>query len=212
MSILMPLPEAAREAGDVLPQPWRWTREDFHRALELGFFSEDDPIELIAGELYAESPQSRIHYKAIKRVARVLRQAFGEDYSVDEQGPAAMNVGSEPEPDVTVVRGDFEDYDDHPSPPDIALVVEVSDTSLAKDRLIKGGNYARAGIRDYWLLNLKNRTLEMRRGPGPVEDDETDIRYRSLAILGENDSVTPLELAGTEIPVATLFQPSRRRR
>src|SRR5437870_4289824 len=118
MSVVLEAPIRVDDEKDVIPQPWRWTREDYHRALELGFFTEDDKIELIDGEIYPVSPQSRKHYKSIRRVARVLEGVFGSGYTVDQQGPAAMNPRSEPEPDVIVARGDFEDYEDHPGPDD----------------------------------------------------------------------------------------------
>src|SRR5437868_2562318 len=100
MSTTLEAPVQIADEALSLPEPWRWTREDYHRALELGFFTEDDRIELIDGEIYTVSPQSHKHYKTIRRVGRSLEKVFGEAYSILEQGPAAMSPKSEPEPDV----------------------------------------------------------------------------------------------------------------
>ena len=206
MSVVMPAPRyRSRPNKPQLPKPWRWTRADYHRARELGFFSEDDMVELIDGEIYTASPQSRKHFNAIQRGARVLARVFGTNYSVEQQGPAGIASGSEPEPDVMVIRGESEDYEEHPEPADIVLLVEVSDSSLAKDRVLKGSSYARAGIADYWLLNLKNRTLEVRRDSGPMPNDPLTIGYRSVKVLTEQDAVSPLAVPAASIRVTGLL-------
>lgn len=208
MSTVLPI-RTGHEAADALPLPWRWTREAYHRAVELGLFGEDDRIELIEGEIYPVSPQSRRHFKAICRAARILERAFGPQFSVEQQGPAALSPRSEPEPDVTVVRGDTEDYDDHPGAESIALALEVSDSSLAKDRVIKAAAYAQAGIRDYWLLNLKDRTLEVRRDPGPDPADPMRAAYSSLHVYAETEEVAPLEAPDAAVRVGDLLRARR---
>ncbi|MBI4572140.1 MAG: Uma2 family endonuclease [candidate division NC10 bacterium] len=95
-----------------------------------------------------------------------LRKAFGEGTHVRIQLPLALDPSSEPEPDVTVVRGSPRDYRDaHPSA--ALLVVEVADTTLSHDRDQKGSLYARAGVADYWIVNLVDQVLEVYRDPGP---------------------------------------------
>src|SRR2546421_12395429 len=97
MGVVLPAPAPERPKWDEdpeLPEPWRWTRDEYHRALELGFFTEDDNVELIDGEIYPVSPQSHRHYSTLRRVARALLNVFGTNYSVLEQGPAAMTSRS----------------------------------------------------------------------------------------------------------------------
>jgi Uma2 family endonuclease len=120
------------------------------------------------------------------------------------QGPLALDEESLPEPDVAVVRGSFRDYSaNHPSRP--ALVVEVSESSLALDREHKGSLYARAGLADYWIADLVHRALEVHRAPGADPAAPFGWRYQSVAVLGLDAGVAPLAVPGAEINVADLF-------
>ena len=115
----------------------------------------------------------------------------------------ALDDESEPEPDVAVVPGSFRDYAaEHPTRP--FLVVEVSESSLRFDRHHKGSLYARAGLADYWIVNLVDRVLEVYRDP--VQDAATAFgwRYGSAATLGPDASITPLALSGAGIRVVDL--------
>src|SRR5260370_136696 len=123
-------------------------------------------MEVIGGELMVAEPQSAPHYTAIQKTAKALEAAFGPGWTVRSQGPIGLDDDSEPEPDVAVVQGSLEDYGRaHPSRP--ALTVEVAESSLAVDRQHKGSLYARAGLPDYWILNLVDRVLEVYREPAP---------------------------------------------
>jgi len=133
-----------------------------------------------------------------------LRVAFGTGWDVRGQGPVALDDESEPEPDVAVVPGSFRDYaTGHPSRP--VLVVEASESSLAFDRYHKGSVYARAGLADYWIVNLVDRVLEVYRDP--VQDSAAAFgwRYRSLETLAPEASVAPLVLPSARIRVADLL-------
>src|SRR5262245_66248313 len=153
------------------------------------------------------SSASREAHSMRRRLAsstNALRACFGHGWVVRCQMPIALDDESEPEPDVAVVPGARRDYaTDHPSRP--VLVVEVADTSLADDRAIKGALYARAGIADYWILNLTDRVLEVYRSPSSSSPRLAAWRYRDVAILGATASIAPL--AGPDVPVdvATLL-------
>src|SRR5574341_1030335 len=145
-------------------KPRRWKRVEYDRLIDTGFFQAGDPIELLGGQLVVAEPQGSDHFTAIRAVEEVLRKAFGAGWEVRTQGPVALDEESEPEPDVAVVPGSFRDYAAaHPSRP--VLVVEVSESSLALDRHHKGSLYARAGLADYWIVNLTERVLEVYREP-----------------------------------------------
>ena len=106
----------------------------------------DTRVELLDGEIWNMAGQLTPHATAIRKTTAALRDIFGEDAVVDMQLPIAATKWSEPEPDVTVVRGTPDDYDDHhPSPEEVLLLVEISDTSLRRDRGKKAKSYARAG-------------------------------------------------------------------
>jgi len=145
-------------------QTRRWTRAEYDRMILKGVLDEDEPLELLDGRLVVREPESASHNAAIWLVQNALRRAFGRGWLVRGPAPLALDPASEPAPDLTVVRGSPRDYTrDHPARP--ALVVEVARTSLAKDRRMKSGLYARAGIADYWVVNLVDRVLEVYRDP-----------------------------------------------
>jgi Uma2 family endonuclease len=182
----------------------RWKRIEYERLIETGFFQPGDPIELIDGQLIVAEPQGSRHFGAIRAAQEALRTAFGPGWEVRAQGPLALDEESEPEPDVAVVPGGFRDYlARHPSRP--VLVVEISESSLALDRDHKGSLYARAGLADYWIVNLVDRVLEVYRQPTPDAAAHVGWRYGSVEVLGREDSVASLAVPAAGIRVADLL-------
>jgi Uma2 family endonuclease len=140
----------------------------------------------------------------VELTADALRAAFGGGWLVRQQGPIALDEHSEPEPDVAVVPGGPRDYlADHPARP--ALVVEVADSSLLLDRHHKGSAYARAGLPEYWIVNLVDRQVEVSRRPGTDPAADFGWRYLEVRTLAAGASVTPLALPEAPIAVADLL-------
>ena len=190
--------------GSVKVKTRRWKRVEYDRLIETGFFQPGDPVELIGGQLIVAEPQGSGHFAAIRAVEEALRAAFGVGWDVRGQGPVALDEESEPEPDVAVVPGSFRDYmAAHPSRP--VLVVEVSESSLNLDRHHKGSLYARAGLVDYWIVNLVDRVLEVHRNPCPDPTASFGWRYQSVEALDRAASVSPLVQPGAHIRVADLL-------
>ena len=182
----------------------RWRRVEYERLIETGFFQPGDPVELVGGQLIVAEPQGSGHFAAIRAAEEALRAAFGPGSEVRGQGPLALDEESLPEPDVAVVPGSFRDYVvGHPSRP--VLVVEVSESSLALDRDHKGSLYARAGLADYWIVNLVDRVLEVYREPSPDTAASFGWRYRSVEVFGREAAVSPLALPGAHIRVVDLL-------
>jgi len=182
----------------------RWKRAEYERLIESGFFQPGDQIELVGGQLIVAEPQGSYHFSAIQATEEAIRTAFGQGWQVRGQGPIALDEESEPEPDVAVVPGSFRDYvAGHPSRP--VLVIEVSESSLALDREYKGSLYARAGLADYWIVNLVDRVLEVYRGPVPDPGTAFGWRYRSVVMMAREAAVAPLAVPGATIRVADLF-------
>jgi Uma2 family endonuclease len=182
----------------------RWRRAEYERVIETGCLRAGDPVELVGGQLIVAEPQGSVHFAAVRAVEETLRAAFGPGWEVRGQGPLALDEESLPEPDVAVVPGSFRDYViEHPSRP--VLVVEVSESSLAMDRHHKGSLYARAGLADYWIVNLVDRALEVYREPRPDAAASFAWHYGSVQMLGREASVSPLALPGAIIRVADLF-------
>jgi Uma2 family endonuclease len=178
-----------RAVGEPAIRTRRWTRREYDRLIELGVLHEDEPVELLAGRLVVREPQ--------------LRAAFGAGWSVRVQLPLALDDESEPEPDVAVVRGTPRDYlREHPSAP--ALVVEVAHDSLRADRILKARLYARAGIGDYWIVNLVEHVLEVHRAPtrsGPGRP----AAYAEVRRVPPSETVVPLAAPAARMVVADLL-------
>lgn len=189
------------EAGRVRTR--RWSRLEYDRLVEQGFFGGDERLELLDGLLLVKEPQSSTHMTAILLVESALRTAFGAGWNVRAQGPVALGRRSEPEPDVSVVRGSPRDYRDaHPSNP--VLLVEVALASLRLDRTRKCRAYARADVPEYWIVNLVDRVLEVHRDPALLEAPRR-WGYRSVQTLGSGAAVSPLASPAARIAVADLL-------
>lgn len=181
----------------------RWTRAEYDRLIECGAFGPNDRIELLGGLLVVREPQGTPHALGIRMAEEALRTAFASGWDVRGQLPVALDDESEPEPDVSVVPGNFRDYrHDHPARP--VLVVEVAESSLAVDRREKAGLYARAGLADYWIVNLADHALEVHRDPVADPLAPYGWRYASVVTLRAGDTVAPLAAPASPIPVVDL--------
>src|SRR5262245_61368406 len=140
----------------------RFTRRQYARMIDRAVLDADDPIELLDGLLLVKEPQSSLHRTAVLLVGKALEQAFGEGWFVQIQSAIVLDDRSEPEPDISVVRGAPRDYvDSHPRNP--SLIVEVAQSGLRMARGRKAAAYARAGLADYWIVNLGDRVLDVYR-------------------------------------------------
>ena len=181
-----------------------FTRAEYDRLIDLGFLDEDEPIELLGGELVVKEPQATRHATSVSLVQQALQRAFGSGWLVRAQLPIALDDDSEPEPDACVVPGVARHYrHDHPKRP--VLVVEVADESLARDRGRKASVYARAGVADYWIVNLRGRVLEVYRRPIRSARASFGWRYGHVERFGPKAIVSPLAAPGARIPVADLL-------
>lgn len=179
----------------------RWTRQDYYKMAELGFF-RGKRVELIEGEIIEMSPMKTAHATAVRLIIDALKEVFASGFVIDSQLPMSFGKASEPEPDVAVVKGEIRDFvAAHPKT--AALVVEVSDSTLRYDQTKKAGVYAKSKIREYWILNLQNRCLEVYRRP--IQDKKLGFVYTEIQILTEKDSVAPLVKSESKIKVADLL-------
>ena len=182
----------------------RYTRAEYEELVDLSAFPPGEALELIGGELMSAEPQGPAHYTAIRKTARALDAAFGSGWDIRQEGPLALDDESEPEPDVAVVRGQPDDYAlAHPSR--AVLAVEVAESSLRVDRLHKGSLYARAGLADYWVLNLAARVLEVYREPVSDAASPFGWRYARREALDVSAQVTPIAAPESSIPVSRLL-------
>ncbi|HYE20656.1 MAG TPA: Uma2 family endonuclease [Tepidisphaeraceae bacterium] len=167
----------------VEPKSRTWTRSEYHKMGELGWFA-GQRVELVEGEIVVMSPQNFGHSRTVDRVAKLLHEVVGRQFWVRSQLPLALPDGSEPEPDVSVVAGQADDYADHPTT--AILAIEVSDTTLAFDRTRKLRLFAGAGIPHYWIINLVNRTIEVH---GQPDAGSNPPRYAPAIVLTAGDVI-----------------------
>jgi Uma2 family endonuclease len=187
-----------------MPSTRLWTRAEYIAIAEAGIFTTDEHTELIEGEILRMSPQNRPHITAVTLTKDVLYRIFDENYTIQVQGPLAVNDISEPEPDVAVLTGSPRDYrESHPKT--ALLIVEVSDSTLAYDRSQKTSLYAKAGIKDYWILNLVQRRLEVYRQPVEMPEEPFGYGYAAMTIYFPTDSVASLAAPESEVAVADLL-------
>jgi Uma2 family endonuclease len=169
---------------------------------DLGWFNGQQ-AELIEGQIMVQSPQNWPHASTVDRVTEVLRQALSPAAWVRMQLPLNLSPSSDPEPDVSVVPGRGENYTDHPT--SALLIVEVSDISLEFDRGDKASLYARAGIEDYWIVNLVDLQLEVLRQPRPDPSQTYGHGYGQSTILTPPATVNPLAAPHVSLSVALLL-------
>jgi Uma2 family endonuclease len=181
----------------------RWSRVEYDRLVDLGIF-EGERLELLDGLLVVREPQKSPHAATVTQAGHVVEAAFGAGWHARIQAPVALDDNSEPEPDLAIVPGAPRDYlGGHPVRP--VLVVEVADSSLRFDRRQKSRLYARAGLAEYWIVNIVDHALEVYRQPEPETDECLDWIYRSREILRPPAIVTPLAAPHARIAVADLL-------
>ena len=191
-------------------QPRRIRLGEYHRMAECGIFGPEERVELIDGMILPLSPQNLPHSTAIRLINMLLTRLFASTHIVSCQAPLAAAEDCEPEPDFALITPEhFREclaQKSQPTRPD--LVIEVSDTSLAYDRKEKASLYARAGIPEYWVVDLIHRRLEIRRQPALAADATFGYAYSSLLQLSEQDSASPWFAPQQLVAVADLLPPA----
>ncbi|MGH9947818.1 MAG: Uma2 family endonuclease [Pyrinomonadaceae bacterium] len=187
--------------GVVNPKPFRLNVKQYYQMDDLGFF-RGRRVELIEGEIVQMSPMKSPHMVAIQLINEALRTVFGRGFVVLSQMPIRLSKTNEPEPDVTVVKGKIRDFVES-LPNHAELVIEVSESTLRFDRGEKAGLYARYGIQDYWILNLKGRCLEVHRHP--VKSSDGKAYYSEILTVNAGDSITPLIKPKSKIKVSDIL-------
>lgn len=172
-----------------------FTIKQYHDMIDRGIFAEDEPIELIRGEIVRKMPIGNPHAATVNILTRLLSKRIPDVAMISIQNPVLLS-DSEPEPDVAILNFHDDLYASRrPGAQDVLLLIEVADSSLAYDRDVKGPIYAEAGIREYWIVNLMNSTIEVYRDPQP----EGRFATVTTAVLGK--ILTPLLLSGLSVPV-----------
>jgi len=176
----------------------RFTVAEYQRMGEVGIFTEDDRVELIAGEIYQMSPIGIRHARCVNRLTVILSRHLESDMLPNVQNPIYLPGENAPQPDLAIVR-DRDPGDLWPTPADILLVIEVSDSTLAHDRGTKLPLYAAAGIAEAWIVDLAATTVERHTDP-------RDGQYRLITSARPGESLASTVLPALAIPVADILK------
>ncbi|HZY85554.1 MAG TPA: Uma2 family endonuclease [Gemmataceae bacterium] len=182
----------------------RFSVDEYHKLIEVGILTEDDNLELLDGYLVHKMSCNPPHDATIQKAMKRLFRALPPDWDLRIQSAITLN-GSEPEPDLAVVRGDENHYlTRHPGPADIGLVVEVAEATLAGDRADKGRIYAQAAIPCYWIINLVDWQIEVYTGPSGPTATPAYAQRRDLQI-GADVALTLDGIVAASIPLRELL-------
>lgn len=178
---------------------WQVNSDTYHRMIETGILTEDDRVELIEGEIVEMCAIGKPHMMCVDRLNRIFNARVSDVAIVSIQNPLRLSVFSEPQPDVFLYkfREDFYAGVDI-TPDDVLLVVEVADTSAQSDRRVKIPLYARAGIREVWLVDLSKEMIEVYREP-------VNGKYQSVKKHRCDDAVTLLLIPNVTVTVREIL-------
>jgi Uma2 family endonuclease len=186
--------------------PWwpvkRFTVEEYSRLAEIGALHEDDNLELLDGWLVPKMTKNQLHDSRVDLLDELLDDVLPPGWYVRIQN-VVVTADSCPEPDLAVVRGRSLDYErKHPAPADVALVIDVADSSVTTDR-VKDRIYARAGVVEYWIVNLVDWCIERMTGPQP------DGQFARTERFSVSDAL-PVTLDGAvvgQLPLTEMLTP-----
>jgi Uma2 family endonuclease len=172
------------------------TVDEYHRMLEVGILYEREPVELLDGQLIAMPSEGPLHAAVVSDLNALLLRTFDGRATIRPGNPVELDRLSEPAPDLALVRTRDERYRDrHPNPNDVLLLVEVSLSSLWYDRGRKLSAYARAGIREYWMIDLVHRQVV-------VFTEPRDDGYAKQRVVEREGSIAPAAFPNDPISVA----------
>jgi Uma2 family endonuclease len=180
-----------------------WTVAEYHRLSELGILDADGRTELIDGQILLMAAKGTLHVISLQLLANLLSASsqINKTASIRTQDPIQLNDFSEPEPDLVIVKGGVLDYaEHHPYPENIHLVVEIADSTLKQDCQVKDKLYARDGIGEYWVVDLKNRQVHIFRIP-------TSTGYTNHLILKEPNEFSPLAFPDLILSITSILPP-----
>jgi Uma2 family endonuclease len=183
-----------------------FTIAEYHRLTEIGFFCEDDNVELINGEIFEMAAKGTPHSICETRLERQLHKLVGERATLRGQQPIILPDDSEPEPDRVIVQNRDDDYlSGHPTTGDILLLIEIADSSLSYDKEVKLPVYADAGIAHYWIFNLGRDCLECYSEP--YQTMKGDFSYRKRVIFLPNETVSLPGFPDLSLDLSKVFPP-----
>ncbi|MEZ5429480.1 MAG: Uma2 family endonuclease [Pyrinomonadaceae bacterium] len=180
-------------------RPYLFTVKTYDAMIEKGILTENDQLELLNGRIIEKMPKGTKHSAYNDAITRFFYKNADDKCVIRNQNPIRLDDFSEPEPDIVLAEPPREKYlERHPGPEDILLIVEIADSTLYFDRDEKGPAYARAGIRQYLIVNVENRTVEDYRDP-------SGDGYQTKQTLKTGEKIDLVAFPEIEIPVGDLL-------
>lgn len=162
----------------------KFRTNEVYQMIRIGILPEESGWELIDGEIIQKMPTGSKHAGTVKRLNRILTNLFTDDAIISIQDPIHIDEHNEPEPDVALLKPRDDFYEEnHPKPEDVLLLIEVSDSTLEYDRETKKTMYAEAGIKEFWLVNLKQDLVE-------TYTDPANGVYYEMKIFGRGETAS----------------------
>lgn len=182
----------------------KFTIEEYHRLVDLGFFTENDRIELIRGEIVEMAPRRTPHSVSNSLLWKQLYNSIAQQAEIRVQEPIVLPSNSEPEPDLVIAKKKDDNYlSAHPRATDVILVIEISDSTLKYDQETKLSLYAEAKINYYWIVNLVDNHLEVYTNP--FADAQNNFGYKSKNIFLPNEHIAIPDLDRASLELANIF-------
>ncbi len=185
----------------------KFTIAEYHQLVDLGFFTENDRIELIRGEIIEMAPKRTPHSVCNSLLWKQLYELIGKQAEIRVQEPITLPSNSEPEPDVVIANKKDDNYlSAHPTVEDIILVIEISDSTLKYDKETKLSLYAEAGINNYWIINLVDNHLEVYSNP--FADNQGKFGYKNINIVLPDETIFIPDFIKVSLELDSIFPKS----
>jgi Uma2 family endonuclease len=179
--------------------PFRFSVDQYDRMIEMGILGKDDRVELLRGEVVPKMANNPPHAGVTKRLIRLIGPQVQGRAILGVQDPVRLN-DSQPEPDVSVLHPSSDDCGtSHPTPADVLMLIEVSDSSLDRDLDLKAPLYAETGIVEYWIVNLDGQAVLVHRGPRP------DGTWAAVTTHARGETLAVTALPGVAVAVADVL-------
>ena len=173
--------------------------EQFHEMGRAGILDANSRVELIEGELIDMAPIGSLHASVVAVLSMLFVRQVGDAALVWTRNPISVPPDSEPQPDISLLRPSRDGYRSSlPTADDVLLLVEVADTTLQYDRMVKLALYARHGIREVWIVNLPDRVVEMYRQP---ENGAYRVKLERVA----TDIASPLAISTVRVDLSEML-------
>ena len=180
----------------------RFSIKEYYKMADAGILDKYDRVELVDGEIIEMAPIGSYHNGSVNALTRIFVKSVPDDVIVQNQGPLRLDESTMFQPDLAILRPREDDYfESNPTPEDVLLIIEVSDSTVAYDRNVKLPKYAQAGVPEVWLANLPHGFIDKF-----VDPDTATGRYRSVMRHSRGQRIAPTQLRDITVEVSDVLR------